>query len=119
MRRLRSWRWKTSTGGIFNLPMNRAPAYPVGNMPRLPSDVWTMGILFSLAAGCAGGAPPAGGGSPPSAPAHPKILERHGDRRVDDYYWLRERENPEVLTYLKAENAYAEAATAHTRPLQE
>ena len=41
------------------------------------------------------------------------------DTLVDDYYWLRERENPEVLAYLQAENTYAEAATAHTRPLQE
>jgi oligopeptidase B len=33
----------------------------------------------------------------------------HGERRIDDYFWLRERDNPQVLAHLKAENAYAEA----------
>jgi oligopeptidase B len=47
------------------------------------------------------------------------VLRLHGDERVDDWFWLRERENPEVRTYLEAENAYTDAATAHTRELQE
>ena len=38
----------------------------------------------------------------------PARLEQHGDVRVDNYYWLRERENPEVIAYLDAENAYTE-----------
>ncbi|GBD31659.1 Dipeptidyl aminopeptidase BI [bacterium HR33] len=49
-------------------------------------------------------------------PAH---LVAHGHLRVDPYYWLRERDNPQVLAYLRAENAYADAIMAHTRPLQE
>lgn len=49
-------------------------------------------------------------------PAH---LVAHGHLRVDPFYWLRERENPQVLAYLRAENAYADAVMAHTRPLQE
>ncbi len=56
---------------------------------------------------------------PPVAPRRPKRMEIHGDVRVDDYFWLRERENPEVLAYLEAENAYTEALMAHTQPLQE
>jgi oligopeptidase B len=56
---------------------------------------------------------------PPVASRRPTVLRLHGDERVDDWYWLRERENPEVRSYLEAENAYAEAATAHTRGLQE
>ena len=36
----------------------------------------------------------------------------HGHERRDDYFWLRERANPEVKAYLEAENAYADAATA-------
>jgi len=43
----------------------------------------------------------------------------HGHTRVDNYYWLNERENPEVLEYLKAENAYQEAMMKHTEPLQD
>ena len=55
----------------------------------------------------------------PVAKIEPKELEIHGDVRVDDYYWLRERENQEVITYLEAENAYTEAVMAHTEGLQE
>jgi len=49
----------------------------------------------------------------------PTKLERHGDVRVDDYYWLRERDSPEVIAYLKSENEYAERELAHTKALEE
>ena len=39
----------------------------------------------------------------------PTKIETHGHMRIDDYYWLRERDNPEVLEYLKSENAYTDA----------
>ena len=55
---------------------------------------------------------------PPVAPEHPRVLEAHGDRRVDPYYWLREKQNPEVLAYLEAENAYTEAVMAPAADLQ-
>src|SRR5687767_7941392 len=42
----------------------------------------------------------------PVAARKPKEIVQHGERRVDDYFWLRERGNPEVIEYLKAENAY-------------
>ena len=48
----------------------------------------------------------------------PHELEAHGDVRVDDYYWLRERTNPEVLAYLEAENAYTAAVMVPTEELQ-
>ena len=48
--------------------------------------------------------------SPPTAEKKPKELEIHGDVRVDDYYWLRERDNPAVIEYLEAENSYLESA---------
>jgi oligopeptidase B len=54
----------------------------------------------------------------PRAPQHPKVLRHHGDERVDEYYWLRERENPEVVSYLEEENAYTKAALEHTEELQ-
>jgi oligopeptidase B len=49
----------------------------------------------------------------------PTRLEKHGHVRIDDYYWLRERDNPEVIAYLEAENAYAENEMAHTKPSKE
>lgn len=55
----------------------------------------------------------------PVAPKQPKVFEVHGDRTVDDYYWLRDRDNPAVLEYLKAENAYTASRMQHTEMLQE
>ena len=43
---------------------------------------------------------------PPVAKIVPKTLEKHGDKRIDNYYWLNERENPEVIDYLNQENEY-------------
>lgn len=57
--------------------------------------------------------------SVPTTKKIPKQLEIHGDVRIDDYYWLRDRENPEVIEYLEAENAYYKAMTAHTDKFQE
>lgn len=57
--------------------------------------------------------------SPPVARKVPKVDVYHGDRRVDDYFWLREKSNPEVVAYLEAENAYTEAVMAPTREFQE
>ncbi|MEX0747722.1 MAG: S9 family peptidase [Rhodothermales bacterium] len=57
--------------------------------------------------------------TPPAARVDPVELEIHGHVRSDPYFWLRERENPEVIAYLEAENAYLEATMAHTKPLQE
>jgi oligopeptidase B len=45
----------------------------------------------------------------PAAAKKPTELEIHGDVRVDEYYWLRERENPEVIQYLEQENAYTDS----------
>jgi oligopeptidase B len=76
--------------------------------------------LVTLALSIAGpGAGVAQAPDPPRAAVKPERLERHGHVRVDDYYWLRERENPEVIRYLEAENAWTEAMTAHTKDLQE
>lgn len=56
--------------------------------------------------------------TPPKAAIKPKTLEKHGDVRTDNYYWINERENPEVIDYLKKENAYYEEMTAHTKQFQ-
>lgn len=50
--------------------------------------------------------------APPVAARRPRAMTRFGDRRVDDYHWLREKENPEVIAYLDAENRYARAVMA-------
>lgn len=55
----------------------------------------------------------------PVATQIPVELEKHGDTRIDPYFWLNDRENPEVIAYLNAENAYYQEQTKHTQPLQE
>ena len=49
----------------------------------------------------------------------PTKLEKHGHTRFDNYYWLRERENPEVIKHLNEENEYAAKEMAHTRAFEE
>jgi len=56
---------------------------------------------------------------PPKAKKIPKELILHEDTRIDNYYWLNQRDNPEVIEYLKAENAYKEAVMKHTEELQD
>jgi oligopeptidase B len=79
-------------------------------------------VALGLLSGCSRGAelsqPSAKQPAPPVATRIPHELVAHGDTRVDDYYWLRERDNPEVIAYLEAENGYTEAATAPLAPLR-
>ncbi len=57
--------------------------------------------------------------TPPVAEKRPQTSTLHGDTRVDDYGWLRERTDPRTIPYLEAENAYTEAMTADTKPFQD
>jgi oligopeptidase B len=57
--------------------------------------------------------------TPPRAPRHPHVITLHGEQLRDDYYWLRQRGSPAVMKYLRAEDAYADAQMAPTRPLQQ
>ena len=57
--------------------------------------------------------------TPPTALKKEKKLEIHGDLRIDNYYWLNERENPEVISYLEEENNYTESVLGSTKKLQE
>ena len=50
--------------------------------------------------------------TPPRAPQRPHTLTAFGHERVDPWYWLREREDPEVLAYLEAENSYTDAGAS-------
>ncbi|MCF6132257.1 S9 family peptidase [Flavobacterium wongokense] len=54
----------------------------------------------------------------PVAKIIPHFLEKHGHVRTDNYYWLNERENPEVIAYLNQENDYYKKSTAHTKDFQ-
>lgn len=58
----------------------------------------------------------------PNAPVAKRVPHEnhwHGEVYVDDYYWLRDKEHPDVRAYLEAENAYTEARTAHLQPLRD
>lgn len=55
---------------------------------------------------------------PPVARRAPTVLVKHGDERVDEYYWLRDRSNPGVIEYLEAENRYTNEMMRHTETLQ-
>lgn len=57
--------------------------------------------------------------TPPQATSRSHTSTLHGETRVDPYFWLRERTNPEVIAYLEAENRYATATMQHTDTLQE
>jgi oligopeptidase B len=57
--------------------------------------------------------------TPPQAKRVAHVHEAHGDRRSDDYHWMRNRDDPDVTAYLEAENAYTEAVMAPTKELQE
>jgi oligopeptidase B len=56
--------------------------------------------------------------APPIAKILPKEIAVHGDTRIDNYFWLRDREDPDTIAYLEAENHYTESVMKHTEPLQ-
>ena len=87
--------------------------------PPRTAAIASAALLAAALAVTACTAPAAGPGDPPMAAARPHELDTHGDVRVDEYYWLREREDPEVVAYLEAENEYLDGVMAHTEELQE
>ena len=56
---------------------------------------------------------------PPKVKQIPKELKIHGDLRLDEFYWLNDRKNPEVIDYLNKENDYYNQETEHTKIFQE
>jgi oligopeptidase B len=80
-------------------------------------------VLLALAAVALGpwiraAEPPQQVPTPPRASIIPKVLETHGERRVDNYFWMNDRNDPNVVAYLDAENAYAAAVMKPTLGLQ-
>jgi oligopeptidase B len=57
--------------------------------------------------------------TPPVAVKRPRLDVVHGQHRVDDYFWLRDKDDPEVRAYLEAENRFTGTVMASTRPLQD
>src|ERR1041385_1545793 len=55
--------------------------------------------------------------TPPIAERHPHPVTLHGETLPDDYFWLRDKQDPKVRHYLEAENAYTDSMTAAERPL--
>ncbi|MEI6106923.1 MAG: oligopeptidase B, partial [Opitutae bacterium] len=55
---------------------------------------------------------------PPVAAKKPKDVTVHEDKRIDDYFWLREKETPAVVGYLEQENAYTESVLAPAKELR-
>ena len=76
----------------------------------------TLALLLAALSGCAGARK--SDAVAPTAKISPKNLTQHGDTRVDDYYWMNERENPEVIAHLDAENDYLSSKMSHTGKLQ-
>jgi oligopeptidase B len=77
-------------------------------------------VLLAAVVLCAAGRPAdKSAPKPPLARKVPHVTRIHGETRVDDYFWLREKKKPEVLAHLQAENAYTKAMTGHLEPLQE
>ncbi|MEM9492722.1 MAG: hypothetical protein AAGC55_26475, partial [Myxococcota bacterium] len=85
-----------------------------------------LAVACLAAAACTSGAQapeaPGTGAAPPTPPVAEAIPHRtvvHGQERVDNYHWIRERNSPRVLAYLEAENRYTNAMMKHTGALQE
>ena len=88
----------------------RPPAAPHPNRIMIARALVVLACLIAPAMTLAQSSP-----NPPVAPREPKDVTVHGDRRIDDYFWLRQRDDPRTLTYLRAENAYADAWFAAAR----
>ena len=77
-------------------------------------------LLLSFASiGCGKAKTPDEEIKPPVVKIIPKELTAHQHTRIDNYYWLNQRDNPEVIAYLEAENTYKEAVMIHTGDFQE
>ena len=88
----------------------------------MPKALFVLAAL--LLASCAGSPKPTTGAptpraEPPVAATHPHSVTLHGDTRVDDYAWLQDKGSPEVISYLEAENAFADARMESTQELQD
>ena len=76
-------------------------------------------LIFIIGPGCTKSVKEEDVLNPPIAEKIPKELTIHDDTRIDNYFWLNQRDNPKVIAYLTAENEYKDAKLKHTEELQE
>src|SRR2546428_3019198 len=88
----------------------------VPHFRALPLAACAPGIILAQAPTTSTAASPL---TPPVAAMRLHRFDEHGTVRIDPYYWLKERDNPEVIKYLQDENAYTKAVMAHTEALQD
>jgi len=88
-------------------------------MKQTISRIYILVLCLIFASSCKNSKEESMSLTPPVAPKHPTKLEKHGDVRIDDYYWMNNREDQQVLDYLNAENEYYQKMTAHTAEFQE
>src|SRR5690606_30491178 len=93
--------------------------YPRALHPRPPGSRMHRHWIAVMATAVALLPAPVAAQQPPAARIIPRVDTLHGDVRVDNYFWLREKTNPEVISYLEAENRWTEEHTAHTAALRE
>ena len=79
----------------------------------------SVSCVLSISSGAVAQNGGAGAHKPPMAEKKTKTTNIHGETLVDDFFWLREKTNPAVISHLQAEDAYAQAAMKHTVALQE
>ena len=115
----RGWVWGAGRGVVtVRFETRETPAGPVRSFPVDDEALHR----YQPADRVAGMQPPVApdqSSAPPVAKRVPVTTTHHGHTRVDDYEWLREKDNPEVIAYLEAENAYAEERLAHLAPLRQ
>ncbi|MGH7559695.1 MAG: S9 family peptidase [Gemmatimonadales bacterium] len=85
----------------------------------LPLGAVALLLAFPVSGSAQVGATATVPAGPPAAAKKPKVDTLHGEVRVDNYFWLREKTNPEVIKYLEAENAWTAAGMKHTEGLQD
>ncbi len=84
---------------------------------RVLTYIATAILIVSFLFGCGGESAP--NIDPPLAEIIPQVDTLHGDVRVDNYFWLRDKSDSKVISYLEEENAYTDTMTAHTKDFQE
>lgn len=85
------------------------------NVRRVAAGLLALLVLAIVVPGCAQQQEP----QPPVAKVEPKIDTVNGEILTDNYFWLRDKQNPDVISYLEAENAYTDKMMAHTEGLQD
>ena len=88
----------------------------------IPTNILTMAQTQTNESATNGATATNGAATPPAPPVAKKIartIEVHGTKLSDDYFWMRDKKNPEVISHLEAENAHTDAMTKRTAELQE